>query len=69
MYDLYMTHGDIKLDLDYGNDEVCRALNEVNSEREATPFRRSVLLSWIRKYKANIRQQRPMTGRSLVECC
>jgi hypothetical protein len=33
MYDLYMTHGDIKLDLDYGEDEIRRAQNEIKSER------------------------------------
>ena len=29
-----MTHGDIKLDIDYVNDEIRRAENEVNIERE-----------------------------------
>ena len=33
MYDLYMTHVDIKLDLDYEDDEIHRAQNEINSER------------------------------------
>ena len=28
-----MTHGDIKLDYGYGNDEIRRAQNEINSER------------------------------------
>ena len=28
-----MTHGDIKLDQDYGDDEIRRAQNEINSER------------------------------------
>ena len=33
MYDLHMTHGDIKLDLDYEDDEIRRAQNEINIER------------------------------------
>ena len=33
IYDLYMTHGDVKLDQDYGDDEICRAQNEISSER------------------------------------
>ena len=28
-----MTHGDIKLDQHYGDDEISRAQNEINSER------------------------------------
>ena len=28
-----MTHGDIELDLDYGDDEIRRAQNEIKSER------------------------------------
>lgn len=33
IYELYMTHGDIKLDQDYGDDEIRRAQNKINSER------------------------------------
>ena len=34
-----MTHGDIKLDLDYEDDEIRRAQNEIKSERvEEYPF-------------------------------
>ena len=28
-----MTHGNIKLDCDYGDDEICRAQNKDSSER------------------------------------
>ena len=28
-----MTHGDVKLDLNYADDEIHRAQNEINSER------------------------------------
>ena len=30
---MYMTHGDIKLGLDYGEDKKRRAQNEINSDR------------------------------------
>ena len=33
MYDLYMTHRNKKLDLDYDEDEIRRAQNEISSER------------------------------------
>jgi hypothetical protein len=33
MDDLYMTHGNKKLDSNYIDDEICRAQNEINSER------------------------------------
>ena len=33
MYDLYMTHSDIKLALNYDDDEIRRAQNETSSER------------------------------------
>jgi hypothetical protein len=33
MYDWYMTHGDNKLELDYEEDEIRRAQNEISSER------------------------------------
>lgn len=33
IYDLYMTHGDIKLDQDYAEDQIHRAQNEIGSER------------------------------------
>ena len=33
VYDLYMTHGDKKLGLDGGDDEIRRAQDEINSER------------------------------------
>ena len=33
IYDLNITHGDEKLDLDYADDEICRAQNENQSER------------------------------------
>ena len=33
IYDLYMTHGNIKLDCDYGDDEICRAQSKDSSER------------------------------------
>ena len=33
MYDLCMTHGDKKLDLDYGDNEIRRAQNEIKSDR------------------------------------
>ena len=32
-HSIYMTHGDIRLSLDYGEDEKRRAQNEINSDR------------------------------------
>lgn len=35
---LYMTHGDIKLNQHYGDDDIRRAQNEINNERKEEKY-------------------------------